>query len=195
MENDLREALATISGSIADMRTETRAEITKIRDEVIELKRVVFGSNPPPAGPGTPAMPAPTIEPLPHVAERAKAAEKRASSAEIDVDAVKAQVLVHEANMHKAIADAVAKEVPKAVAVAMAPVKAELTQQSRAMGLGLKGIDWLTSPTGKRAIVSLATAAALGYLTFKTAVAEHYPPPQATIVVPQLEAPAHAAPR
>lgn len=45
-------------------------------------------------------------------------------------------------------------------------VRAELARQSKSMGIGKRGLDWIFSPSGAKAIVQLATLAGAAYAAF-----------------------------
>lgn len=50
-------------------------------------------------------------------------------------------------------------------------VRAELARQSSAMGLGLRGLRWLTGPEGRAVALRLATLAGIAYTAFHVAAA------------------------
>lgn len=48
-------------------------------------------------------------------------------------------------------------------------VRAELARQSSAMGLGLRGLRWVTGPEGRATVIRLATLAGVAYAAFHAA--------------------------
>lgn len=49
-------------------------------------------------------------------------------------------------------------------------VRAELARQSSMMGIGMRGLEWAKSPTGRDSLIRLATLAGVIYAAFRAAM-------------------------
>ena len=83
MDPELREALSSINGSIADLRTDMNARHDKTTQDVLDLRRDVFGSSTPPGANG------------------AAPVAKQASSAALEVAAHAARLVSIETELQK----------------------------------------------------------------------------------------------
>ncbi|HKN66791.1 MAG TPA: hypothetical protein VJW73_10960 [Gemmatimonadaceae bacterium] len=139
MDADLTQALSSITGAISDLRTDMNARYDKVENRINDLRRDVFGTATDPPKPplvdaaGNPVTPLPPPIPL----------AKMASSSSLEVEAHESRII----NVENALKD----------------IKAEIGDQSSAMGLYKKGLDWVLSKDGRSTIVRTVTALAAGY--------------------------------
>lgn len=71
---------------------------------------------------------------------------------------------------------------PVSLAAEVRAIRAELADQSAAMGLGQRGIEWLFSKDGRKAMVRLATLAGAMYAALHAA--GYVTPPKAAVPAP-----------
>lgn len=115
-----------LSSSVVTGYQELRTEIVHLADRQERLERIVMGSNPPPPNGET-------------ISESASKALREASSANLENDALRAQIIVLERQM--------------------ANVEKKVDAQSKHMGIGITNfLEFLRSTEGKKFIVSVSTA-------------------------------------
>lgn len=134
MDNELREAFATLSGQLSDIATEARAAhaIGKLNaHELASLKSYVYGSSPPPPPP-------PGAPPPPPLDEQVTKATARASSASLDVEELRGHLLRVESTVER--------------------IETQNKEQSKALGIGVQGFRWLTTTREGRSLVAAFAA-------------------------------------
>lgn len=163
MDPDLKAALdrvtEAVDGSTRAAQASTaatldlKAAVESIDRRVGVLEKHVFPGEPP-----TLSAPPPAAT----IAELAIQAARQASDANLELDAYKAKAATETSTFQ-------------------AWVRAELQKQSNAMGIGIRGLQWLVTAEGRSVALRAATLAGVAYAAFH--VASHYPPP-VTVVTP-----------
>jgi hypothetical protein len=134
MDDELRQAFASLSASVSSVANDasatnvltrqTLSEVRQLGSRVSKLERHVFGSDPPPA------IRAPLTE--------------RITQNEDDTVDLTGRLMNVAASQQEMRGE-------------LQSVRDELDKQSRQMGIGMRGAQWATSKEGRKTLVSLAT--------------------------------------
>lgn len=164
LEDDRRAREAMIESSIR-FEAKFDSHAASIDERFTKIEKAVFGdSGRPPPNPDDPNAPSPPLDLLAFQSrELAKQADTRASNAAQDVAALEGRMIAGFAAVKAEMKDN-SNRLDRA--------NTELLKQSKAMGIGVRGVRWAATSEGRQTLISIAVTIALAWAAARGSLVE-----------------------